>query len=280
MKAITYTDWKINGSMLPFCRVACVATQLTSLKVVDKVSKLLNKGDLERLKSHQASKSLSDVETLLDTAWKSLQLSGHLSEDQQRAVFGRYCVRLVLFVRQKQKFGREAYVWQSVEEIAKAFADERAQPAASTAVASPLWALQLLICWKWASLTWRSTRTSTSSWARHTASQSCMTKSELFSSPCLMKAASLNTPPCWGRSLCRMCLWMRKFGRTKRWPAVHLNKAIAEQYLVQSSKVSADMLQMAQYQLKLHEEHKNLAQEKPCDCWGQWVSTESYWHFC
>lgn len=61
----------------------------------------------------------------------------HLSEDQKRAVFGRYCVRLVLFVTQKQKFGREEYVWQSVEEITKAFADERAQTAASTPIASP-----------------------------------------------------------------------------------------------------------------------------------------------
>lgn len=50
---------------------------------------------------------------------------------------------------------------------------------------------------------------------------------------------------------------LKDWKKTKREPAVALDKAIAEKYLVQSSKVSADMLQMAQYQLKLHEEHQN-----------------------
>ena len=97
MKAITYTDWKVTGTMLPFWRVACIATQLTSLKVVDKVSKLLNKSDLERLKSHQASKSLSDVETLLGTAWKSLQVlceAGPVCDTEAKVWERRVCLAI------------------------------------------------------------------------------------------------------------------------------------------------------------------------------------------
>ena len=260
MKAITYTDWKINGSVLPFWRVACIATQLTSLKVVDKVSKLLNKSDLERLKSHQASKSLSDVETLLGTAWKSLQLSGHLSEGQKRAVFGRYCVRLVLFVTQKQKFGRAEYVWQSVDEITKAFADERAQTATSTPVASPAVGSPV------ANLL----EMSKSDMALHQNKRLELGKTycnpELHDKK-LFVFKSMSDDCCklehttlLGEKLVEevpLDEKLKDWKKTKREPAVPLDKAIAEQYLVQSSKVSADMLQMAQYQLKLHEEHKN-----------------------
>ena len=108
---------------------------------------------------------------------------------------------------------------------------------------------------KWGSLAWHSTRTSTSSWARHIATQSCMTKSFLFASPCLMMAASLNTPPCWGRSLWRMCLWMRssKIGRKQRESQLsHWTRL-----LLSNTWSKAARCLLAQYQLKLHEEHKN-----------------------
>ena len=142
---------------------------------------------------------------------------------------------------QKQKFGREEYAWQSVEEITKAFADERAQTATSTPVARPVVSTPV-------AKPWHSTRTSTLSLARYTATQSCMTKSSLFSSPLLGEKLVEDVP---------LDEKLKVWKRTKKEPAAPLDKAIAEQHLVQSSKVFADMLQMAQYQLKLLEEHKN-----------------------
>ena len=161
---------------------------------------------------------------------------------------------------QKQKFGREEYVWQSVEEITKAFADERAQTAASTPIASPAVSSPV------ANLL----EMSKSDMALH--QNKHLELGKAYCNPWLHDKKlfvfkSMSDDGCkfehttlLGEKLVEdvpLDEKLKDWKKTKREPAVALDKAFAEKYLVQSSKVSADMLQMAQYQLKLHEEHQN-----------------------
>lgn len=131
MRMVTHYDFRLQGTVLPCFRVALVATQLSASKVVDKVSKLLVKGDFDRLKN-KCSNALKEVELLLHDGWKIVQKAGHLEERKKLGVFGRYCIRLVLFLCQKQKAGRESKPWVNMKEITDQFAAEMLCPPGSS----------------------------------------------------------------------------------------------------------------------------------------------------
>ena len=121
MKHVTYVDYKVPGNVFVFWRIACVATQVTSPRVVDKVARLLTKSDLDKFKRNTSS--LLEVEELLSQGWETLKVSS-LSQDAKHKAFGRYCVRLVLWVTDKQKQGREARTWESASEITAQFGQD------------------------------------------------------------------------------------------------------------------------------------------------------------
>ena len=127
MRLVTHFDFKVSGSLLPCFRVALLAAQLTSSKVVDKISKLLVKGDFDRLKS-KCQKELQQAENLLARSWDLVQQAGHLEEFKKLSVYGRLCIRMVLYLCQKQKHGRENKNWKSIQEIMDQFGAEMLSP--------------------------------------------------------------------------------------------------------------------------------------------------------
>ena len=135
MAVITHFDFKIHGSLLPCFRVAMLAAQLTSSKVVDKISKLLVKGDFDRLRN-KCGKGLAEAEALLANGWQMVEQATHLDDYKKQGVFGRYCIRIVLFLCQKQKFSRENKIWESLQEITDQFGADMLSPPDHTAPSS------------------------------------------------------------------------------------------------------------------------------------------------
>ena len=135
MAVITHFDFKIHGSLLPCFRVAMLAAQLTSSKVVDKISKLLVKGDFDRLRN-KCGKELAEAEALLANGWQMVEQATHLDDYKKQGVFGRYCIRIVLFLCQKQKFSRENKIGESLQEITDQFGAEMLSPPDHTAPSS------------------------------------------------------------------------------------------------------------------------------------------------
>lgn len=127
MKLLTHYDFKVSGNLLPCFRVAVLAAQLTSSKIVDKISKLLVKSDFDRLKT-KCEAELQDAEKLLADSWSLVEKAKHLEELKRLHVFGRLCIRVVLFICQKQKMGRESKTWKSLEDIRDQFASEMLCP--------------------------------------------------------------------------------------------------------------------------------------------------------
>ena len=127
MRLVTHFDFKVSGNLLPCLRVAMLAAQLTSSKVVDRISKLLVKGDFDRLKA-KCMAEIQQAETLLANSWQLVQKAQHLEDHKKLSVFGRLCIRVVLFVCQKQKMSRESKSWDSFQEITDQFASEMLCP--------------------------------------------------------------------------------------------------------------------------------------------------------
>ena len=123
MKLLTHYDFKVSGNLLPCFRVAALAAQLTSNKIVDKIGKLLVKSDFDRLKT-KCKAELQDAENLLADSWSLVEKAKHLEELKRLHVFGRLCIRVVLFICQKQKMGRESKTRKSLEDIRDQLASE------------------------------------------------------------------------------------------------------------------------------------------------------------
>ncbi|CAE7576580.1 unnamed protein product [Symbiodinium sp. CCMP2592] len=132
---ITYFDFKLEANLAPCFRVACMAAQLASPKVQDQFAKLLVKADLDRIKS-KSKPELLEAERLLKDAWVATQ-NAPLKDGERYTVFGRCCVRTVLYLSQKQKFGRENKEWNSLEEINQALATELLGPKGTSSSAAP-----------------------------------------------------------------------------------------------------------------------------------------------
>ena len=88
MKLLTHYDFKVSGNLLPCFRVAVLAAQLTSSKIVDKISKLLVKRDFDRLKT-KCKAELQDAEKLLADSWSLVEKAKHLEELKRLHVFVR-----------------------------------------------------------------------------------------------------------------------------------------------------------------------------------------------
>ena len=112
---ITYYDFKLEANLAPCFRVACMAAQVASPKVQDQFAKLLVKADLDRIKAKSKSELL-EAERLLKDAWVVTQ-NAPLKDAERYTIFGRCCVRTVLFRCQKQRLGPKNKEWNDLAEI-------------------------------------------------------------------------------------------------------------------------------------------------------------------
>ena len=141
MQQLTWFNFKAL-SPLPFCRLALLATILTSSKHSDGISRLVTKSDLDKMKGSLQENAIK-MEDLLHEAWNKLQTDTSLSTDTKTLLFGRLAVRLTLTLLGKQKNSREA-PFESFTQILQVFAQElasggktRAHDSASVATSQP-----------------------------------------------------------------------------------------------------------------------------------------------
>lgn len=98
MTAVTETTFAATR-LHPFLRVALVAANLVSPKVVDGIAKLLVKTDVERLRSKDLASSIDEVEGAMAAAWAALQtaiMDKYIERESAYQLFGRLQTRFVL----------------------------------------------------------------------------------------------------------------------------------------------------------------------------------------
>lgn len=122
---LAYTDFKSCQSTFPFVRSALCCAQMTAPKncVKDGISKLLCKGDFDKLKSKGMQEAMQEAETCLKEAWE-LGNSHGLETDSMALPFGRMMIRLALFLTNKQSKGKEQVVYQTMGDINSKFSKE------------------------------------------------------------------------------------------------------------------------------------------------------------
>jgi hypothetical protein len=128
MKAITELQMPSQKSVFVHLRTAVVAAQLTTTKVVDGIARLITKADVNSFKTKPMQAQVEQVETLLDNAWKELQelLAAEVASDEQASkLYGLLCIRFVLFLTKKAKWGIDTTEWASLEAIFQAYKAEK-----------------------------------------------------------------------------------------------------------------------------------------------------------
>ena len=118
-----------------FTRVALLSAMLTSKKSSDGYSKLIFKSDFDRLTRALQSKAVQ-MESILAKSWAQL-VQESIDGAVKATAFGKLCVRTVLLVLQKQKYGRDPE-FDSFTDITNQFAEDLAggNPAPSPAQSS------------------------------------------------------------------------------------------------------------------------------------------------
>ena len=134
--ALAHTDFKVSGQVFLMVRMGLWATMLTNpQKSQDGFAKVFTKADIEKLRSHQSIEKTKQAETMLAKAWETYQelvTKNSQMELHYTKCFGKFTVRLLLFLTQKQKVSKEAKSWDSMEDILKAFTEEVQNPPASS----------------------------------------------------------------------------------------------------------------------------------------------------
>ncbi|CAE7516965.1 unnamed protein product, partial [Symbiodinium microadriaticum] len=127
-KCLAYSDFKIPSTRCPMIRIALALTQITapSSAVVDGFSRLLTKGDIDRLKTKKMEDDVSKAEALMQTAWQVVEASSELQHLQM--AFCRYQVRLILHMLGKQSKGMEGKEYKDFATMTEMFTRETLQP--------------------------------------------------------------------------------------------------------------------------------------------------------
>ena len=111
----------------PHIRTALMAGNLVSPKIVDGISKLLVKADVERVKSKDKAAVVDQTESMMSIAWSitdQLCTDGVMSHDELHPVMGRFHTRAALWLVGKGKLGFEKKDYKTLDEILEAFVDD------------------------------------------------------------------------------------------------------------------------------------------------------------
>ena len=122
VRAVAHTE--IKEESMPFVRAACLAAQLTSPKVKDGFARLLSPGDVERLKTPGAQVRAREAEAAFRLGWPLYQQARGMDKEGCVPAFGRFLVRGILWLLQKEKHGREKVEFPDMAAISSAYARE------------------------------------------------------------------------------------------------------------------------------------------------------------
>ena len=134
--AITKVDFRSKTSTYPMIRTALICCNCSSPSgtIVDGVSKLILRGDVEKLKSPSLRASLDRSENLLRTAFDIFQRADPTFVDKENLkLLARFFIRAGLWLCKKSGKGTETRTFESLDEIHEAFKEE----AKGKAVAGP-----------------------------------------------------------------------------------------------------------------------------------------------
>lgn len=127
LKAVTEARFGSVTKKYPFTRTGMLATNLVSPRVVDGVSKLLVKSDVERLKATDRAMDLDTAEDTMAQGWATATThmgDKHISKEACYPILGRLFARTVLFLTNKTKQGFEKADYRSFGEIKDKFVAE------------------------------------------------------------------------------------------------------------------------------------------------------------
>ena len=121
MGLLAHFDFKVEGNPMIMTRVALLHTILSSTKTSDGYSKLVVKADFDRMKGTLKEKTVN-IDGLLKKAWTDCCKS----QDKTHVcvAFGRFNVRLMLFLLGKQKYSRDKKEMESITDIVELFGQE------------------------------------------------------------------------------------------------------------------------------------------------------------
>ena len=124
-ESLYHTDFKLSETTLPFTRVGLCAVQVTASAehIKDGISKLLGKGDFQLLRAKKKTDEVQKAEALQSAAWETLAQSP-LDAEQRAQLFGRFQIRLILYLLQKQGKSRESKQYKSLTEIKEQFEND------------------------------------------------------------------------------------------------------------------------------------------------------------
>ena len=134
---LAYCDWKQGNTTFPMLRVALACCQVTSPKASQKdgFAKLITKSDFDKLKGKKTMQKLLVAEALMLAAWESIQKSG-LPLEKMALPFGKFQVRLTLFLLDKELKGREEKKYEDMDKIKEMFENDLAACAVQQAMPS------------------------------------------------------------------------------------------------------------------------------------------------
>lgn len=125
---VANTDFKASSTTLPFLRVGLCATQVTAPRdsVKDGISRMITKSDIDRLKQKKMASAVLQAEQLMAVGWKAVEQSP-LSFEQNSLAYGKFQLRLVLFLLGKELKGREQKQYPSMDVISDTFQQDLQQ---------------------------------------------------------------------------------------------------------------------------------------------------------
>ena len=130
MGSVSMVTFKSKETTYPMVRAALLACNLSSPKQVDGISKLLVKGDVEKLKSANHMEKLNAAESILKMCFEQVQTKG-LGEKGNVVLLAKLFIRTALWLCGKEGKGREKKVYGSMESIHEAFKDDGAPNSSS-----------------------------------------------------------------------------------------------------------------------------------------------------
>ena len=137
--AVVDLAFPTQTSRMPMLRTAFIATNLVSPKVVDGVSRLIVKTDVQALTQSKRLLQVSAAEEILAEAWARLAAAvPTIDQTMCYAIFGRLSSRVVLFLARKQKDGPDNVLYTGLAEINIKFNDEFATAASGSSGASAM----------------------------------------------------------------------------------------------------------------------------------------------
>ena len=122
---LAFTDFKQSTTKCPFIRCSLCCTQMTASRqhIKDGVAKLVVKSDFDKLKSKGQVSELLQAEKLLSEGWV-LAENHALPLDKLALPYGRFMIRICLYLLNKQNKAHDGIMFESLGDINVSYGEE------------------------------------------------------------------------------------------------------------------------------------------------------------